>query len=766
MLPDDAEHRGPAVPIGRRRFLTYLLAAPTLTVGVRIGSDSLAPATADAAIPSPPDLLGEVIDVQDIINVIGAPTVGLLFVIKVNEDGTVTVPLPRVEVGQGVTTSISMLIADQMDLPLSMIHMPLADARPELLMGQLTGGSSSITSLYNPARAAAAAARTRLVATAAQKWDLPAQQLTVHEGVIHAPDGRTVTYGSLATAAASASLSTLTAEPKPESLSTLIGSRVPRVDAREIVTGKRVYTHDLNVAGAKPCVVRRPPTIKGTVRAVNNADAVKGMPGVVDVAVVPSGVAVLAETFALAVDAVNALDVSWGPGPVDHESDDTVKQKLRDAVGLLGNLPVSLPLLGQTLEMEFDFAFLTHAPLETNAAVADVRADRAEIWSALQLPTSAQLAISAELGLPQSKVTVHVMPSGGSFGRRLFFDAAMEAAQISRAMKRPVKLIWHRTDDIRHGRVHPAKHHKVRVAYALGNVLSYEHWNAALDTSLQHGFGEALTMAITNLPIAGNAAVGQVFFDAMVHCPYNFGVVLQRLHEVPTQIDTGSWRSVYSLNVRGVEEIVVDELARRFKKDAIVFRKEFLKDDRQRAVLDKIAAEGAWGKPMPAGFAQGVAFHAEMKGVMACLVEIDARDPKNPRVTKAVMVIDVGRPINVSGIEAQAMGGLTDGISVALRAGLHLRDGNFLEGSYHNFHYARQKDSATDVRVIVLPANGEPGGMGEFAVPVCFAAVVNAYRRATGIMPKSFPINADVDFEPYPPGLLPPPPMRPLPPKQ
>lgn len=763
MVFDPTKESSSASSIGRRRFLSYLLAAPTLTVATEILLDGAAD-TAEAAVPSPPQLIGETVDLQDVINVIGAPTSALLFQITVNEDNTVTVPLPRAEVGQGLTTSVPMLIAEEMDIPLANITMPLADARPELLYGQLTGGSSSITSLYRPARFAAAAARARLVATAAKNWGLSDDRLTVSDGVIHAPDGRSATFGSLAVAAAKAKLPDLPVRLKPESEFKLVGGRVGRLDARRIVTGSNTYTQDLNVAGAKPCVVRRPPTINGTVKKVHNADAVKQMPGIVDVATIPTGVAVLAETFAFAVDGVNALDVTWGPGTVDDESDETVRRKLRAAVGPLGDPPVKLPATGvETLEMDFDFAFLSHAPLETNAAVADVRDGRAEVWAAVQIPTSTQENVARELGIPQTSVTVHVMPSGGSFGRRLFNDAAVEAALISQAMRKPVKLIWHRTDDIRHGRVHPAKHHKVRMHYSGDQVLSYEHWNAAVDTSLEHGFGDALTTAASKFPAVGNESVSQLMFRAMVHCPYNFGAVATHLHEVSIPLNTGSWRSVFSLNVRGVEEIAVDELARRLGKDAVQVRRDFLKDDRQRTILDKVAAEGEWGKAMPEGFAQGIAFHDEMKGVMAVLVEIDARDPKHARVVKAVMAVDVGRPINVSGIEAQALGGLTDGISVALRGGLHLRDGYFLEGSYHNFHYARQKNTPTDVRIFVQPGEGEPGGMGEFAVPVAFAAVVNAYRRATGITPTRFPIDNELDYEPYPPGPVPGPPMRPLP---
>lgn len=204
MVPHDAASEREGGAFGRRRFLTYLVAAPTLTVAARVAADSAASPSAAASVPSPPQVLGETVDIQDLLVMAGAPTAGLLFQIQVNEDGTVSAALPRAEVGQGLATSVPMLIAEEMDIPLSSVHMTLADARPELGMGQITGGSSGIVTLYDPARAAAAATRARLVATAAQQWGVPREQLMVTDGTVHAPDGRSAGYGSLAAAAATA----------------------------------------------------------------------------------------------------------------------------------------------------------------------------------------------------------------------------------------------------------------------------------------------------------------------------------------------------------------------------------------------------------------------------------------------------------------------------------------------------------------------------------------------------------------------------------
>ncbi len=731
--------------LGRRRFLTYLVATPTLSLATNVGLDAVAPSSAEAAIPTLP-APADLVDLGDVLILASAPTANML-VLEIGADGTVDFRLPREEVGQGLTTAVAMLVAEELDVPLAQVRIRLDDARPELLFNQLTGSSNSIRSLYDPVRHTAAAARARMVAAAARQWGAKAGELTVHQGVVTAPDGRTASYGSLSAAAASPGLGALTATPKPESEHTLVGTPTSRIDARAIITGLQEYTLDLEVPGAKPCMLRRPPTINGTVKAVNNESVVRAMPGVLDVVTVPTGVAVVAETFGQALDAKDALDVVWGPGSVDAYSDNEITAKLKAATA-----PLVVPgLLVKRVDAEFDFAFASHAPLETNSAVADVRSDRAEIWAGLKSPIVARQTIAKELGLPLDKVTVHVVQAGGSFGRRLFFDAALEAALVSQKSGRPVRLQWSRIDDMRHGRMRPATHHKIRATYALGQVLSFEHRVAAVETDFRHGLGEILTATAASLPSGvGNAGFAQTLFLTTVTSPYNFGLTTQVLTEVPLKMHTGSWRSVYSGNTRGAEEIVVDELAAKLGKDPVAFRHEFLKSDRQRAVLDKVAAEGGWGRTLPTGWAQGVGFHEEYKSCTACLVEIDATDPKRPRVTRAVVAADVGRPINPRGIEAQLLGGLTDAISTTLRAGLHIDKGLPLEGSYSQFHYARQKDSPKDVRIFIMPASGEPGGAGELGVPAAVGAIANAYARATGTKPRGFPVNFDVDFTPFP----------------
>jgi isoquinoline 1-oxidoreductase beta subunit len=268
-------------------------------------------------------------------------------------------------------------------------------------------------------------------------------------------------------------------------------------------------------------------------------------------------------------------------------------------------------------------------------------------------------------------------------------------------------------------------------------VLSYEHRMASVAVDFTgSGSGQALVDAGY-----GSPTVGTGYFQLSEACPYNFGMVTETLAEVPYDLHTGTWRSVYSAQARTAEEIMVDELARKMGKDPVAFRLEFLKTDTERAVLNKIASAGGWGRLMPPGTAQGVGFHAEYRSLAACLVEIDCTT-STPRVTKAAVAVDVGLPVNPKGLQAQAIGGVIDGISTILSAGNHLDNGAFREGSYKDFLYARQANAPLSCEVYVMPATGSsPGGAGELIVPAAAAAVANAYARATGAKPRSFPIN-------------------------
>ncbi|MGJ5749626.1 isoquinoline 1-oxidoreductase beta subunit [Streptomyces puniciscabiei] len=743
--------------MGRRRFLGYVLAASTLTVAAELGEVALAPDGAMAVVPSVPGP-AEIYDLNDMLTDAALPTANLI-TIRLDSDGTASFALPRAEVGQGITTSSAMLIAEELDLPLERIRVTLADARPELLFNQLTGGSNTTISTFTPIRVAAAVARGRLMRAAALELGEALDTLTAKAGVItSSATGRSLTYGELAEKAAAMTTSQVSVALKEAADFEVIGTPQGRVDAREAVTGRKKFAMDLHVPDALPTMVCRPPAINGTVRSVENLAAVRAMPGITDVVAVSTGVAVRGRTFGQCIDAVRALKVSWGPGTAEGKSDDTVRDELRKA-----EVPLPAPdLLSKSVDARFTFHFASNSALETNCAIADVREDSAEIWGSLKSPITAQEQIALKLGLPAGAVKVHVTEGGGSFGRKLFHDAAAEAAEISKAMGKPVKVMWHRTDDFRQGRTHPMATSRVRATYALGQVLTYDQRHTSVATDFGHGVGEIITAEAARLPV-GDLTFSETIFALSQQTPYHFGVVTQVLGETDKGFHTGSMRNIYSPNVRCAQELVVDELAKRMGKDPYRFRREFLKEERARAVLDKVADVGQWGRSMPAGTAQGIALHPEYHAYVAVLAEIDCRPETTgrtirdactgPRVTKVVCAVDVGLAVNPRGLEAQMMGGIMDGIAITLTSGLHLAGGHFLEGSWDHYFYTRQWNTPPELEIVVMPpATGQPGGAGELAVAGAAAAVACAYGRATGTMPTDFPVNhaGPLGFEPLP----------------
>ncbi len=360
-------------------------------------------------------------------------------------------------------------------------------------------------------------------------------------------------------------------------------------------------------------------------------------------------------------------------------------------------------------------------------------------------------------------MTVNVVTAGGSFGRRLFFDAALEAAEISQAMRQPVKLMWHRADDARVGRGHPMGTCRVQAVVLGQEVLAFNQSLTCVETDFRHGLGEIITAKAADLPGGlGNQGFAQTIFALTQEVPYDFGAVTQTIIETDDRFNTGSMRNIYSPDVRVAGELVVDQMAAKMGLDPYEFRRKFQRNERLLAVLDKVAEVGEWGRRMPAGTAQGIAIHKEYKGVSACLVEIDCRPQTTgrqvreavtgPRVTKVTYAVDVGLAINPRGLEAQMQGGINDGIALALTSSLHLRDGHFLEASWDNYFYTRQWNTPPEVEVIVMPSTEkQPGGAGEAGVAATFAAVACAYARATGTVPTYFPINhKQLSFEPKP----------------
>jgi isoquinoline 1-oxidoreductase beta subunit len=693
-----------SVVVGRRRFLTWVVASPALVVAARL----------EAAVTP------------------GEATFDLYIAIR--SDGRIMTTLPRTEMGQGITTGVAMLVAEELDADLGAVDVRTADADSRWLI-QLTGLSSTMRYLAGPLRAAAAHARARLVTAAAHLWRLPASSLTTAHGEVVAPDGRRAGYGELAQRAASVLVPEVSPEPKDPSAYTVVGRPTGRIDARDIVTGAARYTLDLVIPGAVHTVVARPPTLRGSVQSYDASTAL-AMPGVMGVVHLPSGIAVAAQSFAQALAARDALRISWAPGPASNLSDADIRTRLRDAVG---TRPLPPLFTTQTLEGRFDFPYLAHAPMETQSCVASVLGDSAELWLGAQDPKYAQREVAAALGwsLTPQRVTVHTARAGGGFGRRFFAEAAVEAALVSRALGRPVKLMWTRNDEMRQGHYRPASHHRI-LAYlgANGSILGWHHRAAIPTVEFPHGFGDLVTaMFGTALPVV----TSETFFHLTQHVPYELGLVTQELRDVNIPIPTGSFRSVFTSQVGVANEIFMDQLARALGRDPVELRRSRLRSNRLRAVLDKVVLEGAWGRALPPGVAQGVAVLEEWDSAIAHLVEVDVTGAA-PRVVRVVIAADVGLAINPKSVEAQLQGAAIDAMSTTLSAGLHIDAGAVREGSFADYHWLRMRHTPTRIEVHLLRSDDRIGGVGELGYPSAAAAVANAMARATGTMPTRFPI--------------------------
>lgn len=763
-MPHDQTTDPPASGLTRRSFVGYVMGGTGLVVAADLALGAAPAQAAGLPIPSVPQV-PELYDLNDFLTHCTLPTSGLI-AIHVDDRGDAHFALPRMEVGQGITTSTAMIIAEELDLPVERVHVTLAPARKELLFNQLTGGSNTTISTYTPIRVAAAVARKALLDAAAIQLGALVTTLSVKGGVISDLLGNSLSYGDAAALAAPSTTQRVQVELKALAEHRVVGTPRRRIDALDAVTGRKKFAMDLteaDVPGALPTMVCRAPDLNGKPVAIRNQAAVEAMPGVTHVAIIPTGVAVRAKTFGQCIDAVRALDVEWKGGTVAGRSSADILKELRAA-----QLPLAVPKLGATtVEGDFVFHFRSGSALEPNCAVADVRDGSATIWGGLKSPIDAQSKVAKALGLPQAKVTVNVVQGGGSFGRKLFSDAAIEAAHASKAFGAPVKLMWHRADEPRQGRVHPMATSRVRATVLLGSVVSFEQRHTSVSTDFTHGLGERLTAEVAALPTGlANLGFSETIFLLSQELPYNFGVVTQLLNESNRDFDrfnTSSVRNIYSPDVRTANELIVDQLAAKLKLDPVSFRLKYLRSGLVKNVLRRAAELGEWGKQMPAGTAQGIAIHKEYKGATAVVVEIDCRPETvnrevrdavtGPRVTKATVVVDCGLAINPLGVQAQMMGGFSDGMAQALSYGNHLVDGHFLEASWDNSAYTRQWNTPLEFHCEVMDSDRqEPGGIGEAGVAASMAAVACAYARATGTMPTEFPINfrAPLHFEPKP----------------
>jgi isoquinoline 1-oxidoreductase beta subunit len=376
--------------------------------------------------------------------------------------------------------------------------------------------------------------------------------------------------------------------------------------------------------------------------------------------------------------------------------------------------------------------------MEENASCGVLKDGKYEGWGGAQIPTTLQRQIAETLRIPVENVTYNVIPAGGAFGRHLFHDQDVMVAQIAERVGKPIKLWWMREEGIKHGRCRPFSIHKIKATLVAGDVTAFEHRMACPEMDLRHGLGDIATQYVTEY---NNEGACQYFFTHTQKLMYKTGPTAITLKQRLLAKPTAAWRVVYSGQVGGANEIMIDEIARSLGKDEFDFRMEMLESERHRAVLAKVGEEGQWGRKLPAGVAQGIGMHDEYKSIAAYLMEIDVRG-KEPRMTRCTIAVDNGFCVNPEGTKSNLLGQAHDGFALVFRGGLHVDNGATRESNFHDFKWTRMFDSAPDMSVHILPnSNVTPGGVGELGVPAATGAAANAWARATGKQPRNFPLN-------------------------
>jgi isoquinoline 1-oxidoreductase subunit beta len=677
--------------------------------------------------------------------------------VQIAADGSVTIASKNPEIGQGVKTSLPMLVAEELDIPWEGVQVIQAglDAR---YGDQGAGGSTSVSENWSGLRKAGATARHLLIAAAAARWGVEPSACQTESGtVVHPATGRRLSYGALALEASRLQPPAEVAL-KDASRYRLIGTRVAGVDNGAIVTGRATYGIDSRVPGMLHACVLHPPfghRLAGL--DTSRAERVPGVRRVVRIEPLPSplhlrqGIAVLADTTWAAMQGQRALQATWEPvagPPIDSEALRAAMlrgiEQPGDAVRNDGDVGAALAGAARTVEATYEVPLLAHAPMEPMNCLADVRADRAELWGPMQDPDGVRALAARVTGLEPKTIAVHMTRAGGGFGRRLMSDYGAEAAFLSKAAGRPVQVLWTREEDFSQDFYRPCGIHRLRAAVdAAGRITAWEH---RLANPSRYAYAKNDRPPVSSEMYAEDFPVG---------CLPN--VRLAYTH-VDSGIPGGAWRStLHSSNAFAVQSFV-DELAHTLGRDPLELRLELLGapraleykghggpvfDTGRLAGVLKLAAERAgWNTSPPAGRARGIAGHFTFGSYAAHVVEV-SRSASGVRVDRIVVAIDCGQVVNLSGAEAQAQGGVYDGLGAALHGEITVQQGRVRQTNFDGYQLLRMNE-APRVEVHFAPSASPPSGLGEPPVPPVAPALANALFALTGKRLRKLPVGAQL----------------------
>ncbi len=666
--------------------------------------------------------------------------------VRIAPDESVTVIVNHSEMGQGVYTSLPMLLNEELEADWSKIKVesaPVDAAYNHTVFGiQMTGGSTTTPSEWERFRKMGAMARLMLLDAAAQQWGVPASECRVEKGVVtHVASGRKATYGSLA-AAASLLKPPANIPLKDPKQFTLVGKPTRRLDTPSKINGTAQFGLDVRLPGMLFALVARPPVFGGKVMSFDAAEALKVI-GVRIVEQIPSGVAVIADRFWSAKLGREKLKISWNDGENANLStskmlEDFSKQSASPGIVAkkAGDPAAALAAAAKTITAEYDVPYLAHAMMEPLNCVVDLRADSCEIWTGTQFETVDRANAAQVAGLPPEKVQIHTTLLGGGFGRRAnpASDFVVEAMHVAKIAKAPVKVVWTREDDLAGGWYRPMWHDRfVAGLDAAGNPVAWTH------TIVGQSITEGTPFAAYTINKEG---VDSTSVEGAADILYGIPNLQVDLHSPKIGVPVQWWRSVGHSHTGFSVESFFDEVAHAGGKDPHELRRKLLATQpRMSAVLNLVAEKAGWGKPLPPGRGRGIATHFSFDSYVAQVVEASVEKDGAVRVHRVVCAVDCGRTVNPDIVKAQMEGGIIFGLTAALKTEITLENGRVQQTNFHDYQMLRMFQSP-EIEVHIVPSEQNPTGVGEPGVPPVAPALTNAIFAATGKRVRRLPIRA------------------------
>jgi len=660
--------------------------------------------------------------------------------IRIDSKGAVTFIIPQAEMGQGVYTSIGMILAEELDVAWERVQVEAAPPSDKLygnpVFGiQVTGNSNTIRAFWMSLRKAGAGARAMLVEAAARRWSVDKNACRTENGaVIHATSGRKFAYGDLL-GDASKLMPPQDPPLKGPADFRIIGKALKRLDTPDKVNGKAVYGIDAMPPGVKFATSAACPVFGGKVAHVDDVKA-KQIPGVRQVLVFDNFVAVVGDHMWAAKQGLAALAISWDEGPNAQATSDAVWKQIRAAseksgvVAKTAGDAAKALTEGERLDAAYEMPFLAHATMEPMNCTAHVRADSCEVWVGIQVQTRAQAIAAKVTGLPPEKVLVHNHVLGGGFGRRLEVDFIEQAVRVAKQVEGPVKLIWSREEDIQHDIYRPVYRDVLAASLSNGKILGWTHRVTGSSVIARW------------LPPAFQKGIDIDAVDSAVDIPYDIpNLRVEYKRDEPPAVPTGFWRGVGPNNNVFAVESFIDELAKKAGKDPVVFRRDMLGNNpRLRAAIDLAASKAGWGGALPARSGRGIAAQVAFASFIATVIEVAVDEFGEVHLKRIVSAVDTGIVVNPDTVVAQLQGGLIFGLTAALYGEITIEKGRVQQNNFHDYRMLRI-DQVPNIEVHLIQSGEAPGGIGETGTTAGPPALGNAIYAATGVRLRRMPID-------------------------